>query len=214
MPKKTFFNLPEKKRKRIIDAAIKEFSIYSFSKSSVNRIVKNSKISKGSFYQYFENKKDLYKYIIDLIAETKLKYLNDIINKNIDKIDIFSLMKNMTDVSLKFIKDFPEFAQIGYLFLNEDEQFIEEITGNLNNKGEKMIFSLLKQAQEKGEIYENIDLKFTSFLILNLNNSILEYVKKHKTDLSWDEMADLSNQIIFIFENGIKKKEGDYDKNK
>ncbi|KLO20957.1 TetR/AcrR family transcriptional regulator [Marinitoga sp. 1155] len=214
MPKKTFFNLPEKKRKKIIDVAIKEFSIYSFSKSSVNRIVKNSKISKGSFYQYFENKKDLYKYIIDLIAETKLKYLNDIVNKNIDKMDIFSLMKNMADVSLKFIKDFPEFAQIGYLFLNEDEQFIEEITGNLNNKGEKMIFSLLKQAQERGEIYENIDLKFTSFLILNLNNSILEYVKKHKTDLSWDEMADLSNQIIFIFENGIKKKEGNYDKNK
>ncbi|MCA2000505.1 MAG: TetR/AcrR family transcriptional regulator, partial [Chloroflexi bacterium] len=56
MPKQTFLNLPEEKRQAVVRAAIDEFADYGFEASSVNRIVANSGISKGSFYQYFEDK--------------------------------------------------------------------------------------------------------------------------------------------------------------
>ena len=60
MPKETFFNLPEVKRGAILDAALEEFAAYPYDQASVNRIVARAGIPKGSFYQYFENKKDLY----------------------------------------------------------------------------------------------------------------------------------------------------------
>ncbi|MBK7453960.1 MAG: TetR/AcrR family transcriptional regulator [Anaerolineales bacterium] len=61
MPKQTFLNLPEEKRNFIINAAADEFAEYGFEAASINRIVANSKISKGSFYQYFEDKADVFR---------------------------------------------------------------------------------------------------------------------------------------------------------
>ena len=72
MPKDTFFNLPGDKRTLICDVAIDEFADHPFDQASVNRIVAKSGIAKGSFYQYFEDKEDLFLYIIQRIAEEKI----------------------------------------------------------------------------------------------------------------------------------------------
>ena len=65
MPKDTFFRLPDDKRNRILKGAKKEFYNCSFSEASINRIIKDAEIPRGSFYQYFEDKKDLYLYVIE-----------------------------------------------------------------------------------------------------------------------------------------------------
>lgn len=66
MIKKTFYNLPYEKRKRITDAIIKEFMERPNEKVSINRIIKTAEISRGSFYQYFDDKVDL----IEIITKT------------------------------------------------------------------------------------------------------------------------------------------------
>lgn len=64
MPSERFFNLKEEKKKRIIDASLKEFSRVSFDEISINRIIQDAEISRGSFYQYFEDKRDLQTYLL------------------------------------------------------------------------------------------------------------------------------------------------------
>ena len=59
MPTQRFLNLKEEKRKAILDAAFHEFSRTSYSGASINRIIKEADISRGSFYTYFEDKDDL-----------------------------------------------------------------------------------------------------------------------------------------------------------
>ncbi len=66
MIKKTFYNLQYEKRKRITDAVIKEFMERPNEKVSINRIIKTAEISRGSFYQYFDDKVDL----IEIITKT------------------------------------------------------------------------------------------------------------------------------------------------
>ena len=66
MIKKTFYNLPYEKRKRITDAVIKEFMERPNEKVSISRIIKTAEISRGSFYQYFDDKVDL----IEIITKT------------------------------------------------------------------------------------------------------------------------------------------------
>jgi AcrR family transcriptional regulator len=63
MPKQTFFNLPKEKRDRIIAAAKEVFSKNSYEEASINQIVKLAQIPRGSFYQYFADKDDLYGYL-------------------------------------------------------------------------------------------------------------------------------------------------------
>ena len=71
MPKQTFFNLPDDKRQRIIDVVIDEFADNDYANVSISSIVARAGIAKGSFYQYFEDKEDLYGYLVSLIAEKK-----------------------------------------------------------------------------------------------------------------------------------------------
>lgn len=65
MPKETFLNLDESKRKKIFDAAVKEFTNYELHKCRVSSIIKEAGIPRGSFYQYFEDLDDLYYYVVD-----------------------------------------------------------------------------------------------------------------------------------------------------
>lgn len=70
----TFFNLPEEKRNRIYQCALKEFAARPYDKSSINRVIADAFISKGSFYQYFDNKGDLYSYCIVRLYEIVLEH--------------------------------------------------------------------------------------------------------------------------------------------
>ncbi|MBQ9648262.1 MAG: TetR/AcrR family transcriptional regulator [Oscillospiraceae bacterium] len=69
MPTQTFFRLPEEKRERLIAAAWEEFSTTRFSAASINRIVRDAQIPRGSFYQYFEDKEDLFIYLFGSVRE-------------------------------------------------------------------------------------------------------------------------------------------------
>lgn len=64
MPTQRFLNLPDKKREKIKRAAIHEFSKFPFFDVSINQIIKEADISRGSFYTYFEDKEDLLTYLL------------------------------------------------------------------------------------------------------------------------------------------------------
>ncbi len=60
MPTKRFDNLSEERRKIILDSARKEFIDQGFNSASLNTVVGEAGISKGSLYYYFEDKEDLF----------------------------------------------------------------------------------------------------------------------------------------------------------
>ena len=72
MIKQTFYNLPEDKKKRIVDAIVKEFAESPTEKVSINRIIKVADISRGSFYQYFDDKVDLVEVLIKTLVDATI----------------------------------------------------------------------------------------------------------------------------------------------
>ncbi len=69
--KELFLKLDEEKQKRIVEAGIEEFSNKLFADASINQIIKNARIARGSFYLYFEDKLDFYCYLLDTIFENR-----------------------------------------------------------------------------------------------------------------------------------------------
>ena len=104
MPTNTFFNLPIEKREKIINAAKSEFVEYSFHDASINKIIKSAGISRGSFYMYFENKEDLFLYILDGYREEVLAEIVKGVNG--EKCDIFQMAIYIYDYVTS--KDFNE----------------------------------------------------------------------------------------------------------
>ena len=80
MPTERFLKLKDEKKKRILDAAFREFSRVPFQDASINRIIKDAGISRGSFYTYFEDKTDILKLILtsggSLLTEQLYKELD------------------------------------------------------------------------------------------------------------------------------------------
>lgn len=64
MPSETFFRLPESKQERIIAAIKDEIARAPYESFAIGNILRSCSISRGSFYQYFHNKEDIYLYLI------------------------------------------------------------------------------------------------------------------------------------------------------
>ena len=82
MPTSTFNKLSDDKKKLLEKAAIKEFSNYTYDDVSINRIIREIRMPRGSFYLYFENKEDLYLYIMDKYVINYINNLGAFIRQN------------------------------------------------------------------------------------------------------------------------------------
>ena len=82
MPTLRFLNLEEEKRRRILEAAKKEFSSYDYDKVSINRIIQESEISRGAFYTYFLDKDDLLVYLFEAEENKAVGHFMEIMARN------------------------------------------------------------------------------------------------------------------------------------
>ncbi len=208
MPKETFFNLAEDKKDRVIDAAINEFSTRSYHKARITAIADNAGIAKGSFYQYFENKKDLFKYIIELTVNKKFEYINHDMLINKDKYSFFQLLREIYLSGIRFAKDNPRLVSVGNILIN-NKDLQREIWGEQADKNSNFYHQLLEDGLRKGELDPEIDVDLISVLLNGLNFSLIDIIYKDgkiNPDILDDEMETIDKMLYFI-EHGIKKRE-------
>ncbi len=98
MPTERFNNLSEEKRLRILNAIKTEISRVPLDELSINQIVQNAGIPRGSFYQYFEDKKDLVLYILDEYLEQMQMRLS----LAADSADLFCVIKAAFDFTMEY----------------------------------------------------------------------------------------------------------------
>lgn len=70
-----FYDLPEEKRVRIINAGFRVFSQNSYKKSPMSEIAGDAGISKSLLFHYFKNKRELYLFLWEEGARLTLEYL-------------------------------------------------------------------------------------------------------------------------------------------
>jgi len=206
MPHQTFFNLPEDKQQRILDVCIKEFAEKTYHKASISNMVKESKIAKGSFYQYFDDKKDIFKYILEYMGTKKLAYFADII-PNMHQMDFFELLKEFYVAGVIFAKDHPDLTKIGnFILKTEDEVLKSELMEDNDNKSQDFMMMLIQGAMDRGELRSDVDAHFMNHMIQSMSLSAIEYYyKSHNslTDVDEDFVATTHSMVDCLMD-GLK----------
>lgn len=164
MPKLTFFNLPEEKRRKIEEAALAEFSAYGYKSSNMNRIVEGANIAKGSFYQYFVDKKDLYFHLIEAAGVEKLRRIQSVLDERAAHSFAYNLAA-IFRVGLNFAHESPALYRVGEDFARANADLMGEFVEKYRPQGENVYVALLKSAVENGEVDPALNLRLTAGFI-------------------------------------------------
>lgn len=100
MIKSTFYNLPKEKKERLLNAARKEFTNVSYNEASINKIIKDADISRGSFYTYFDDKSDLARCLMEEYFKTIGPHIKSALEEGNG--DIFLMFTKLFDVTLEY----------------------------------------------------------------------------------------------------------------
>ncbi|MEH7125615.1 TetR/AcrR family transcriptional regulator [Bacillus sp. JJ1773] len=163
MPNQTFFHLPKDKQETLIRAAKKEFSRVPLHEASIANIIKEAEIPRGSFYQYFEGKEDLYYYLLNRISE-----------KNNDR--FMALLKEKNGDIFETLID-------SFLFMiqnhrnQEHKNFLKNAFLNMNYKMENILANNIYQENRKSQYLTMISLINTKNLNLNDEQDLHDMLK-------------------------------------
>jgi AcrR family transcriptional regulator len=158
MPNDTFFNLPEAKRARIAEAAIDEFAEKGYTGASISRIVAKAKIAKGSFYQYFDGKIVLFKWLLyDWGGQRKLATIKDMTPP--EPGDFWEQLAQMFIAGLRFGLNNPKLSRIAaVLWHPSGDPELQGLVNEWQTLARRNWSLLLQQGQAMGQVRTDLDL--------------------------------------------------------
>lgn len=95
MQSSTFLNLPAQKQEKLLEAATREFSQRPYNEASINQIIKDAGIPRGSFYMYFTDKEELFRYVLSGYVDQMVMVLEEALLR--EHGDIFAALLRMYD---------------------------------------------------------------------------------------------------------------------
>jgi AcrR family transcriptional regulator len=218
MPKQTFLNLPEEKRQAVVRAAIDEFADYGFEASSINRIVAKSGISKGSFYHYFEDKMDVFHYLMDILAKEKMEFFKGK-HPPSPNLDTFEYFRWMIKTGMEFSSIHPRLVQAISRILLVEGMYYGKDFAEYRQMTTDALAMMIKQAMKNGELDPSVDVELAVMIMDTWSNAISAYIikegMKQKDIMRWFRSAKTQEKIdkmLYVMEYGLRKTESQFVK--
>lgn len=212
MPKRTFFNLPEEKRSRIIDCAVEEFYQNGYRQASITRIVEAAGIAKGSFYQYFEDKADLYEHLIShLVVDRKMRIAAEQFSaKMLEDKPFLDIIRAVFEVQIReFLYD-PKIMKIaGDFWRNRSGKVEQRILGKYEGVSGNYFSAVIRYSKRRGEMDPLVDEETLNFILTSMSQQTVARMEEGGMEaLTREYFMDLLDKMQYILTNGIFRKTG------
>lgn len=203
MPKQTFFNLPEKKRQHLINAAEEEFARVPLHEASIANIVKSAGIPRGSFYQYFENKEDIYFYLLKEETDARrIKFFQKLEEHDGD------IINAVTDFYYEFLVELPDDREFDFLknaLLHVTHKIEDAFTAAFKGKHDKGFFNEVIEMIDKDRLNTKNDTEIYHMLQIVIAVVFRNFVEKFSKELSDDEAIEHFTIEMNLLKNGLYK---------
>lgn len=196
------------KRQRIIEAADRIFHEKGFDDTSIDDILRDVKISRGTFYHYFSSKIELLDEIIKSFTDHFAEAFRKVVEKdNIDAVQKLNELFNVAETIKSREKSF--MLQIIQVYFKEENLIYKK---RMNDRFMTLLTPLytkvFRQGKEEGTL-DVIDPEETSYFFLQSFDAIRELnimeLISEKPDI--DKILNRINMFLRYFERMMKLKE-------
>lgn len=218
MPKPTFRNLPPEKRDRIVEAALQEFAVHPYGAASINTIVDQAGIAKGSFYQYFDGKFDLFRYlVVEVAGEAKFRAIAR--HPLPPEADVFSILEHMIATSLRFALDNPRLVAVARrLWQESSDPELRAFHDQMHAMGVENMLRLLEVGRRAGHLRADVDPLLAADFVYAILERGLDLAFQRLTGVSYlawfseppergpisdETIRDLVHQLMDLLRNGM-----------
>jgi AcrR family transcriptional regulator len=153
MPSQTFLRLRSEKQESIVRAAIGEFVENGFVRARVADIATKAGIAKGSIFQYFESKGELFNYCAAWGLEIIMKKLDG--RMNIGDMDIFDFFQDSKAV-FETLQEEQEISRFMVIAASEPS-LPARLTKAMYDVGYDYIRRLVQNGKKRGTVRKDID---------------------------------------------------------
>ena len=186
----------------LLSAALDEFSSKSFEDASVNTIIRDARISKGSFYYRFKTKYDLYFRLLETGVQKKWEYIRA---NELDESagDIFDRILLQARIGIEFARAAPRYHRLGAMFSREKGTSVYyRALKDLGQQDESGLEQTIRNAVSAGEIRDGFSDEFLQKLVPHLLTIFDEvFFVREEPDLS--RSYKLLEQYVIFLRRGL-----------
>ena len=199
MPTKRFENLDPERRESILMAAQAEFTMNGYEQASLNTIIREAGISKGSLYYYFEDKTDLYITVLGHVMIDLQQAVGGIgVGEFTD--DFWADIENYTRKCLRLIKENPDFVRLARgLFRLISSGNIPESVADVFNDWKAVMTGIVIRGQEIGEVRKDIPLDLLVNILWSIGEAVDFWIFSHIDEFSAEELERHAKLYIDLY---------------
>jgi AcrR family transcriptional regulator len=216
MPKQTFFNLPDDKRELLVQIALEEFAANDYEVASLSKIVARAGISKGSAYQYFEDKADLYMYLLAMGRQQKSEYMARRSMPEGD-LDMFTYLRWLLEEMTVFELANPLLAQLSYRMMRAPSAIKARVIGQAQADTRTYFVKLIRQAMKQGSVRKDVDPHVAGFLFSAVFAQLADFLIEQDTrpdtrslkqpTMHTKKMRRAFDQVMSVMQFGLAQRE-------
>jgi AcrR family transcriptional regulator len=207
MPTETFIKLTAEKRQAFIEVALKEFAENNYDSASINKIIKELNIARGSVYQYFTDKLDLWLYLKEYSELQKVKHIQSIDRNNYP--DFWTYYEDLFLKGLHFDLEQPLCSRFLYrIAYKETSKDVSQFIDSWKDKAREIFTIWVENEKTTGSINQNIRTEIAVQFILSMSSSIGELIQskyKHSIENNFSMVKPLFAESIEEYKSTVKE---------
>ncbi len=200
MIKDTFTHLESAKKAHILSQSHQMFARQGFDATTVRDIVQLSGISRGSFYQYFDDLADVFEACIQDMAEKKMAYMEPLMNQRGTK-PFIELYEDIMIAGIQFAFAFKWEALSIARVLRSSDPRIQSIHQGMKEEGIQLFHSLIEADKKSGFMSPYIHTDVLARSLYGFNEH--ELMTWFEEGMSETELFEAAKHYLAIIKDGI-----------
>jgi len=201
MKEKTF-----ERKTELLDAALQEFTSKSYEDASLNAIIKNAGISKGTFYYHFADKQALYLFLLESSANAKWDFINGRLAENPELLsgrDLFEGFKLQARLAAEFAIAHPLYHKLSRMFSREQGNPIYAAAKQrLGDESAERLGEMIDRAVAAGCFHERYSRDFIVEILSYLFTRFDEIFDAEE-DFALDRMLSNLDSFVDFMRSGL-----------